>query len=167
MPYRKNIRLIYWWRADRGAGNHPWSSNTRPYTSSRLPLSRSACFQSRDSCLENTSWLTDYLPKEVEREVLIKKTGVNGGQADGILDTVEELRGNADLPVEISTRTTLMIGEMVAAGASLRQAVSVSLQTDKDILESILISLHMEKGYIEKGRHELTLFTKDVVFDRN
>ncbi|PIZ54656.1 CbbQ/NirQ/NorQ/GpvN family protein, partial [Candidatus Woesearchaeota archaeon CG_4_10_14_0_2_um_filter_57_5] len=46
----------------------------------------------------------------------------------------------------VSTRTTLMIGEMVAAGASLREAIVTSLQTNKETLESTLLSLHMEKG---------------------
>jgi nitric oxide reductase NorQ protein len=56
-----------------------------------------------------------------------------------------------------------MIGEMVAAQATLREAISISLQTNKEILESILISLQLEKGYVEKGDSEYMLFTKDVV----
>lgn len=107
--------------------------------------------------------LMDYLPNEVEREVLIKKTGVTGEQAGDIIDAVNELRGNSELAIDISTRTTLMIGEMVAAQATLREAISTSLQTNKEILESILISLHLEKGYMEKGESEYILFTKDVV----
>lgn len=107
--------------------------------------------------------LMDYLPNEVEREVLIKKTGVTGEQAGDILDAVNELRGNSELAIDISTRTTLMIGEMVAAQATLREAISTSLQTNKEILESILISLQLEKGYVEKGESEYMLFTKDVV----
>lgn len=107
--------------------------------------------------------LMDYLPNEVEREILIKKTGVTGEQAGDILDAVNELRGNSELAIDISTRTTLMIGEMVAAQATLREAISTSLQTNKEILESILISLQLEKGYVEKGESEYMLFTKDVV----
>lgn len=107
--------------------------------------------------------LMDYLPNEVEREVLIKKTGVTGEQAGDIIDVVNELRGNSELAIDISTRTTLMIGEMVAAQATLREAISISLQTNKEILESILISLQLEKGYVEKGDSEYMLFTKDVV----
>ena len=106
--------------------------------------------------------LMDYLPNEVEREVLLKKTGVTEGQAGDILDAVNELRSNSELAIDISTRTTLMIGEMVAAQATLREAISTSLQTNKEILESILISLHLEKGYMEKGESEYMLFTKNV-----
>ena len=107
-------------------------------------------------------FLMDYLPKEVEREVLIKKTGVTEDQASEILDVVNDLRGNPELPIDISTRTTLMIGEMMAAQATLRQAISTSLQASKEILESILISLHLEKNYIEKRKSEYMLFTRDV-----
>jgi nitric oxide reductase NorQ protein len=110
-------------------------------------------------------FLMDYLPNDVEEEVLIKKTGVTREQANEILDAINELRSNSELSIEVSTRTTLMIGEMVAAQATLREAISTSLQTDKETLESILISLHLEKGYLEKGESEYILFTRDVVLE--
>ena len=107
--------------------------------------------------------LMDYLPNDVEREVLLMKTGVTEEQVYDILNAVNELRSNSELAIDISTRTTLMIGEMVAAQATLREAISTSLQANREILESILISLHLEKGYVEKGKLEYMLFTKDVV----
>ena len=110
--------------------------------------------------------LMDYLPNDVEREVLIKKTDVTKEDADMIIDAINVLRSNSELSIEVSTRTTLMIGEMVAAGASLREAIVTSLQTNKETLESILLSLHMEKGYIEKGEMEYLLFIKDVLMKR-
>lgn len=106
--------------------------------------------------------ILDYLPNEVEKEILIKKTGINKEQADEIINIINNLRGNSELSVDISTRTSLMIGEMVAAKASLREAISVSIQTNKETLESILISLHLEKNYVEKRNSEYILFTKDV-----
>jgi nitric oxide reductase NorQ protein len=110
--------------------------------------------------------LMDYLPNEVEKEVLIKKTDVTKEDADMIIDAINVLRSNSELSIEVSTRTTLMIGEMVAAGASLGEAIVTSLQTNKETLESILLSLHMEKGYIEKGGMEYLLFIKDVMMKR-
>lgn len=107
--------------------------------------------------------LMDYLPNEVEREVLIKKTGVTPAQAEEILEVINSLRSNPELPIEVSTRTTLMIGEMVAASASLREAISISLQTSKEILESVLISLHLDKGHTEKGQTEYMAFNKNTV----
>ena len=110
--------------------------------------------------------LMDFLPNEVEREVLINKTGVSGKQADDIIDVANALRSNPTLHTAISTRTTLMISEMVFAGATLGEAIAASVQTSKEILESVLISLHLEKGYTEKGHSEYMLFTKKVMSDR-
>jgi nitric oxide reductase NorQ protein len=109
--------------------------------------------------------LMDYLPNEVEREVLINKTGISGKQADDIIDVANALRSNSDLHTDVSTRTTLMIGEMVSAGAALGEAIASSLQANKEALESVLISLHLEKGYTEKGHSEYLLFTKKVLSD--
>lgn len=102
--------------------------------------------------------LMDYLPNEVEKEVLVKKTGVSDDQADAIIDAVNTLRSDFELAVEVSTRTVLMIGEMMAAGASLKQALVTSLQTSKETLESILMSLHVKNGYTEKANHEYRRF---------
>jgi nitric oxide reductase NorQ protein len=107
--------------------------------------------------------LMDYLPSAVEREVLIKKTGVSESQADEIINAIGSLRSNSDLNIEVSTRTTLMIGEMVAAGGSLRDGIVTSLQTGKDSLESILLSLQMEKGIIEKRELNYLRFTESLV----
>jgi nitric oxide reductase NorQ protein len=109
--------------------------------------------------------LMDYLPNEVEKEVLIKKTGVTKEQAGEILDIINSLRSNFELPVEVSTRTTLMIGEMVAAQATLKEAISISLQTNKEILESVLISLHLDKGHEEKGHTEYMAFSKNAIME--
>lgn len=106
--------------------------------------------------------LMDYLPNEVEREILINKTGITGKQADDIIDIANALRSNPALLTEISTRTTLMIAEMVSVGATLAEAITTSIQTNKETLESLLISLHMEKGYQEKGDTEYILYTREV-----
>ncbi|CCK78650.1 AAA family ATPase [Desulfobacula toluolica] len=102
--------------------------------------------------------LMDYLPNEVEKEVLIKKTGITSVQANEVIDAVNTLRSDFELSVEVSTRTVLMIGEMVAAGATLKEALITSLQTSKETLESILLSLHVKNGYLEKGNHEYRIF---------
>jgi len=107
--------------------------------------------------------LMDYLPNDVEREVLIKKTGVTDEQADDIIHAINKLRTNSELSMEVSTRTTLMIGEMMAAGGTLKEAIITSLQTNKETLESLLFSLQMDKGYSEKGELEYLLFTKEMM----
>ncbi len=52
----------------------------------------------------------------------------------------------------VSTRHTLMIGEMVAVGTSISDAFINSLQVSRDILESILLSLHYELGAKDGGK---------------
>ncbi|BBO79471.1 hypothetical protein DSCO28_00370 [Desulfosarcina ovata subsp. sediminis] len=110
--------------------------------------------------------LMDYLPNEVEREVLIKKTGISDEDADQIIESINTLRSNSELSMEVSTRTALMIGEMMAVGASLREAIVTSLQTDNETLESILLSLHIEKGYKEMGKSEYLLLTKEMLLQK-
>ncbi|TWJ18649.1 AAA family ATPase [Geobacter argillaceus] len=102
--------------------------------------------------------LMDYLPNEVEKEVLVKKTGITASQADDIMASLNYLRGHSDLRIDVSTRTALMIGDMMAVGASLRQALAVSLQTSQEALESVLIGLHVNKGYSETVSNEYVLF---------
>ena len=101
----------------------------------------------------------DYLPNEVEIEVLEKKAGVSHEQAREIISVVNDLRASPDLDVNVSTRKALMIGEMIAAGASLRDAVTASLQANRATLESILQSLHVSLGKVQRGRTEYTVFS--------
>ncbi len=107
--------------------------------------------------------LMDYLPTDVEREVLIQKTSVSEKQADEIIQAVKALRSNSDLKIEVSTRTTLMIGEMVAAGGTLREGIVTSLQTGKESLESVLLALHMEHELLEKNQLTYHRFTDNVL----
>ncbi len=101
-----------------------------------------------DAALRDRFYVTlmDYLPPEVELEVLKRKTGVEEAQAQTIVNVANQLRSNAQEPVMVSTRHTLMIAELVAIGASVREAFIYSLQVSKDILESTLLSMHLEMG---------------------
>ncbi|ACM20789.1 aromatic hydrocarbon degradation ATPase [Geotalea daltonii FRC-32] len=109
--------------------------------------------------------LMDYLPNEVEKEVLIKKTGITAPQADDIMAALNFMRGNPEMRVDVSTRTALMIGDMMAVGASFRQALAVSLQTSQEALESALIGLHVRRGHTETVSNEYILF--DHSWQRN
>ena len=44
----------------------------------------------------------------------------------------------------VSARHTLMIAEMISVGATAEQAFTGSLQIGRDMLESVLLSLHVE-----------------------
>jgi nitric oxide reductase NorQ protein len=96
--------------------------------------------------------LMDYLPAEVEAEVLCRKTRASDEDVKQIVSIVNKMRGNAETPVDVSTRAALMVAELVAAGASIREAVTYSMQIDKDVLESILIALHVEQGLLDTDK---------------
>jgi nitric oxide reductase NorQ protein len=94
-----------------------------------------------------------YPPVNVEKEILVSKTGITPSLATDILNIVSKLRGNKQTPIDISIRHSLMIAELVAMGAPLRDAVIYSLQISMDILESLLLSIHVETGDTEVASH--------------
>lgn len=106
--------------------------------------------------------LLDYIPSEVEIEVLERKSGVEREKVSEIIGIINKIRGHADNPIDVSTRTSLMVAELVAAGASVGEAITYSLQIDKEQLESILLTLHLEKGLLESKKS-----TKYMIFDNN
>lgn len=107
--------------------------------------------------------LMDYIPAEVEAEVLAQKTRANGVQVKEIISIVNKMRGHADMPLDVSTRTTLMIAELVATGASIGEALTYSMQIDREQLEHILLALHLEKGLRdEKKTSKYILFNDEL-----
>ncbi len=107
--------------------------------------------------------LMDYLPNEVEKEVLIRKTGISVEQADQIIGALNYLRGHGEFRLDVSTRTALMIAEMLAVGATLRRALTVSLQVSPEALESVLIGLHCNQGHAEGVRNEYVRFDRSFL----
>lgn len=95
--------------------------------------------------------LLDYLPSEVEIRVLHLKTGIDEADALTIVNVANKLRSNTQEPMVVSTRHTLMIAEMMAVGASFEGAFINSLQVSRDVLESVLLSLHVELQLSAKG----------------
>jgi nitric oxide reductase NorQ protein len=92
----------------------------------------------------------DYLPSDIETKVLRLKGGLDEAEALTIVNVANKLRHNTREPVIVSTRHTLMIAEMVAVGATIKDAFTNSLQISKDLLESVLLSLHVELGLKEE-----------------
>jgi len=105
-----------------------------------------------DAALRDRFYTTmlDYLPQEVETKVLYLKTGIDEPDALTIVNVANHLRSNTREPIVVSTRHTLMIAEMVAVGATVKEAFVNSLQISKDVLESVLLSIHVELGIQEK-----------------
>lgn len=98
--------------------------------------------------------LLNYLPPEVETRVLNLKTGIGEGDAQTIVNVAAKLRNNSRDPMVVSTRHTLMIAEMVSVGATVEQAFTGSLQISRDILESVLLSIHVETKKIGSKANE-------------
>ncbi len=105
-----------------------------------------------DAALRDRFYITvlDYLPMDVETKVLHLKAGISEADALTIVNIANNLRGNSKEPIIVSTRHTLMIAELVAVGATIREAFINSLQVSRDVLESILLSLHLETGDINR-----------------
>ena len=100
--------------------------------------------------------LMDYLPRDIETKVLCLKTGIDEKDALTIVNVANQLRDNSREPIVVSTRHTLMIAEMIAVGASMEQAFAVSLQISLDLLESVLLSLHVKTGVTQRNHHDRT-----------
>lgn len=73
------------------------------------------------------------------------------------------MRGHADTPLDVSTRTSLMVAELVAAGTSIREAITYSLQVDREQLESILLTLHLEKGLYDASKTSKYMLFNDEI----
>ncbi len=95
--------------------------------------------------------LMNYLPREVEAEVIRLKTSIPDADALTIVNIANQLRENSKDPMTISTRHTLMIGEMIAVGATMKEAFVTGLQVSQNKLESILLSLHLNTGEKHAG----------------
>jgi nitric oxide reductase NorQ protein len=88
----------------------------------------------------------EYLPLEVEKEVLIRKTGIDATKAEQVLSIIGRIRNNEQTDLMISIRHSLMIAELVSLGSSLKEALIYGLQISRDALESLLLAVHVETG---------------------
>lgn len=106
-----------------------------------------------DAALRDRFYVTllGYLPAEVEARVLELKTGIDSADALTVVNVANQLRGNPQEPMTVSTRHTLMIAELISVGAPVKEAFVNSLSISKDVLESILLSLHIQLGQTGKG----------------
>lgn len=86
-----------------------------------------------DSALSNrfiAKVLVGALPEKVESELLVTRCGVEKSVADQITKTVSKLRDlnkKGIVDVDVSTRVSIYIANMVAAGLTLRQALTYTV----------------------------------------
>ncbi|MDY6843397.1 MAG: MoxR family ATPase [Thermodesulfobacteriota bacterium] len=103
----------------------------------------------------------DYLPFDIEQRVLVLKSGISEEQADTIIKIVRKLRSDVHVSIPVSTRHSLMMAELLAMGTSLREAVIYSLQISRDILESLLLSVHAETKDMEMKKNIYSIYSPD------
>lgn len=98
----------------------------------------------------------EYLPLDVEQEVLIRKTGIDEKKAKQVLSIIGRIRNNEQADLNISIRHSLMIAELVSLGSSLKEALIYGLQISRDALESLLLAVQVETGENETKSGEGT-----------
>jgi len=108
----------------------------------------------------------DYLPSTIEKRLLVLKAGIKEEDAELITKVVNRLRSDPENPVPISIRHSLMIAELVSLGASVREALIYSLQVSKDILESLLLSVHVETKDTDAGSEDYVIFAPEEEKER-
>jgi len=100
----------------------------------------------------------DYLPSNIEKRLLVLKTGIKEEEAELITRVINRLRSDPENPTPISIRHALMIAELVSLGASVREALIYSLQVSKDMLESLLLTVHVETKETETSSDDYVIF---------
>ena len=100
----------------------------------------------------------DYLPQSVEEQVLALKAGVSEEDAHNIMNIIYSLRCNPQQAITVSTRHSLMVAELMSAGAGIKEAFIYSMDVSKDVLESCLLSLHLQRDDAEVDSEEYELF---------
>ena len=97
-----------------------------------------------------------YLPPQYEKQLVMTRVGMSDPDATEIIVSIEELRGNTQSPVEISTRSVLEIAEMVKFQVPLIDALRANVAVTADKMESVLQTLHF--GGKEVDRYEMTTY---------
>ncbi len=103
----------------------------------------------------------DYLPAQIEQRLLMLKTGIREEEAALITRVINRLRNDPEDPFPISVRHSLMIAELVALGAPIREAITYSLQISRDMLESLLLSIHVETKEVAAESQDYVIFAPD------
>jgi len=107
----------------------------------------------------------DYLPAHIEQRLLVLKTGIKEDEAGLKIRVINKLRNDSENPFPISIRHSLMIAELVALGAPVREAITYSLQVSKDMLESLLLSLHVETKETTTESQDYVVFAPNGLED--
>jgi nitric oxide reductase NorQ protein len=100
----------------------------------------------------------EYLPANVEENLLELRTGIPSTTAQTIVEVANKLRTNTQEPMEISTRTLLMIASMVKRRMLIAEAFFACLGTNEVIKERINANLHFAAAELEVMESAYKLF---------
>ena len=93
----------------------------------------------------------EYLPEAQEVAVLVQRTGIDPKKANSIVKIANNLRNNAQTPMHISTRSTIEMSKLVNYGIDVVNAIKSVVSTDKDKLETILMSIQFAGSELGSG----------------
>lgn len=85
----------------------------------------------------------NYLPAESEINLLCSRTKLNRDVAARIVEVAGQMRNNAKEPVNVSTRSLIVVADLMNNGVGLVAALRACLGSNGDALESVLLGLHM------------------------
>jgi nitric oxide reductase NorQ protein len=82
------------------------------------------------------------LPPDKEQELIEKRTGLKKEQSNELQGILNGVRNNN---VKVSTRKAIQIGEYVNVGLGVKEAFEFCLGADKDMLEKVLLNIHLSR----------------------
>lgn len=100
---------------------------------------------------------TDYLPKEIEAGLLVKRTGIDHGSACKLVEFARTVRNNPKLDIKVSTRQLLECSALAKEGLPLCDAVLFSIVNgtlqDLDrraLLQALQMTGEVQEAYAER-----------------
>tara|TARA_Y100000310_G_scaffold345164_1_gene462313 strand:+ start:740 stop:1573 length:834 start_codon:yes stop_codon:yes gene_type:complete len=91
------------------------------------------------------------IPAEHEAELLQQRTGMDADKAQDVVKVVSAIR-SAD--VDVSTRKSIQVAELINTGLDTRTAVLFALGLDRDKLESVFLAMHLTQEQDESVKDE-------------
>lgn len=92
------------------------------------------------------------LDRDVETQILHRRTGLQLEKCDTILSVFSSLRSTGNVMADLSTRVSLAVADMMSEGVSLRDAFQLSLisRTDAVTRKNIMDAVSYEEGKVEE-----------------
>lgn len=82
------------------------------------------------------------LPAKLEEELMMARTGIRQTDANRLVQSINNLRGNGETPVHVSTRNALDAADFMVAGHNMTESLLAVLAVNEDNMETIAAALH-------------------------